>query len=127
MSQQVSSNLFLVLVCLSIFTVIQSYRKKNDISNNGLRGHGFHQLGKLLLVTELPTVSFFINFKNLTIFKASGPLTYYGGLVNANTQVIQVLWGTGSYDSHVSSTSTPSVATFYQQLLTNGPFTTWCT
>ena len=60
------------------------------------------------------------------IIAALGPLAYYGGRVNANTQVIQVLWGTGSSESHVSSTSTPSVATFYQQLLSNGAATTWC-
>ena len=49
-----------------------------------------------------------------------------GGRVNANTQVIQVLWGTGNYESHVKSISTPSIASFYQQLLGNGAYTTWC-
>ncbi len=48
---------------------------------------------------------------------AGAHLTYYGGRVNANTQVVQVLWGTGSYDTHISSTGTPSVASFYQQFL----------
>ena len=48
-----------------------------------------------------------------------------GGYVNANTQVIQVLWGKGNYDPSVTSTSTPSMATFYQQVLSNGALTSW--
>jgi hypothetical protein len=31
-------------------------------------------------------------------------------------QVVQVVWGTGSYLSNITSTSTPSMATFYQQV-----------
>jgi hypothetical protein len=50
---------------------------------------------------------------------AGSHLTYYGGRVNAATSVVQVLWGAGSYDSHVSGTGTPSLATFYQQVLSN--------
>ncbi len=44
-------------------------------------------------------------------------LTYNGGRINAHTQVVQVLWGSGSYDSHVSGTGTPSMASFYQQFM----------
>ena len=40
---------------------------------------------------------------------AGAHLTYYGGRINANTRVVQVLWGSGSYDSHVSGTGTPSM------------------
>ena len=36
-----------------------------------------------------------------------------------------VLWGTGSYESHVTSTGTPSMLSFYQQLLGNGSYTAW--
>ena len=48
---------------------------------------------------------------------AGAHLTYYGGRVVSNMQVVQVLWGTGSYLPQVSSTSTPSIASFYQQVL----------
>ena len=44
-------------------------------------------------------------------------LTYNGGRINSNTRVVEVLWGSGSYDSHVSSTGTPSMGSFYQQFL----------
>jgi hypothetical protein len=58
------------------------------------------------------------------ITNASAPagahLTYFGGRVNASTKVVQVLWGSGSYESHVTSTATPSMGTFFQQLLANG-------
>ena len=57
-----------------------------------------------------------------SIRNASSPsgahLTYFGGRINANTQVVQVLWGSGSYDSHVSGTGTPSMASFFTQFLT---------
>ena len=51
---------------------------------------------------------------------AGAHLTYFGGRVNASTSVVEVIWGAGSYDSHVTSTATPSIATFYQQVLSNG-------
>jgi hypothetical protein len=60
-------------------------------------------------------------------------LTYYGGRVVSNMQVIQVLWGTGGVgtgDGHfvaqVVNTSTPSIATFYQQVL-NSAYVDWLT
>ncbi len=51
-------------------------------------------------------------------------LTYYGGRVVSNAQVVQVLWGTGSYITQVTSTATPSIATFYQQVL-NSAYVDW--
>jgi hypothetical protein len=52
-------------------------------------------------------------------------LNYYGGRVVSNMQVVIVLWGSGSYESHVTSTSTPSMLTFYQQILGNGSYSAW--
>src|SRR4051812_49308232 len=53
-------------------------------------------------------------------------LVYYGGRVVSNVQVVQVLYGAGSYDPHVTSTASPSVATFYQGVL-NSPYVDWLT
>src|ERR1700722_235546 len=60
-------------------------------------------------------------------------LTYYGGRVVSNLQVVEVLWGTGSAGlgngqilSQVKNTTTPSVATFYQQVL-NSAYVDWLT
>ena len=55
---------------------------------------------------------------------AGAHLTYYGGRVVSNMQVVQVLWGTGSYLAQVSSTATPSMASFYQQSL-NSSYVDW--
>ena len=55
---------------------------------------------------------------------AGAHLTYYGGRVVGSAEIIQVLWGTGSYLSQVSGTGTPSMATFYQQLLSSS-YTNW--
>lgn len=55
---------------------------------------------------------------------AGAHLSYYGGRVVGSAQIVQVLWGTGSYLPQVSSTGTPSMATFYEQLLSS-TFTNW--
>jgi len=56
---------------------------------------------------------------------AGAHLTYYGGRINASTKVVQVLWGTGSYLSTVSSTAAPSIATFYNQMLSKTTLNTF--
>src|SRR6185295_19858045 len=53
-------------------------------------------------------------------------LNYYGGRVVSNLQVVQVLYGSGSYLSNVSSTSSLSMATFYQGVL-NSVHVDWLT
>ena len=60
-------------------------------------------------------------------------LTYYGGRVVSNMQVVEVLWGTGGagtsnghFLAQVVNTSTPSIATFYQQVLNSG-YVDWLT
>jgi hypothetical protein len=69
--------------------------------------------------------------------KAAAPagahLTYYGGRVVSNLHVIQVLWGSGTagggngqYLTQVLNTTTPSIATFYQQVL-NSAYVDWLT
>jgi len=52
-------------------------------------------------------------------------LTYYGGRVNSATKAIVVLWGSGSYESHVTSSGTPSMLSFYNQVLSNGSYASW--
>ncbi|HWZ42773.1 MAG TPA: hypothetical protein VNW97_04820, partial [Candidatus Saccharimonadales bacterium] len=47
---------------------------------------------------------------------AGAHLSYFGGPVISNVHVVQVLYGSGSYDTHVSSTATPSLASFYGDL-----------
>jgi hypothetical protein len=60
-------------------------------------------------------------------------LTYYGGRVVSNMQVVEVLWGTGGagtgngqFLAQVFNTSTPSIATFYQEVLNSG-YVDWLT
>ncbi len=53
-------------------------------------------------------------------------LNYYGGRVAADLQVVQVIWGSGSYLPQVTSTGTPSMASFYQTVL-NSPYVDWLT
>ncbi|HEY0476340.1 MAG TPA: kelch repeat-containing protein [Kofleriaceae bacterium] len=51
-------------------------------------------------------------------------LSYHGGRVVSNIQVVQVLYGAGNYLPEVTSTATPSMATFYQGVL-NSPYVDW--
>ena len=60
-------------------------------------------------------------------------LTYYGGRVVSNLHVVQVLWGTGGsggadgeFLAQVHNTTTPSIETFYQQVL-NSAYVDWLT
>jgi hypothetical protein len=53
-------------------------------------------------------------------------LNYYGGRVVSNVKVVQVLYGSGTYLSNITSTATPSLSTFYQQML-NSPYVDWLT
>jgi hypothetical protein len=66
---------------------------------------------------------------NAAVVPESAPsgahLTYNGGRVVGGIQVITVIWGAGSYESHVTSTGTPSMMSFYNQVVSNGSYTTW--
>ncbi|HEY0482445.1 MAG TPA: kelch repeat-containing protein [Kofleriaceae bacterium] len=53
-------------------------------------------------------------------------LQYFGGRIVSNVQVVQVIYGSGSYIPEVLSTATPSMATFYQGVL-NSPYVDWLT
>jgi len=55
---------------------------------------------------------------------ANAHLDYFGGRVVSNMQVVQVLYGSGTYLPQVTSTSSPSMATFYQQVL-NSSYVDW--
>ena len=49
-----------------------------------------------------------------------------GGKVSCSAEVVQVLWGAGNYLPQVSSSTTPSVASLFQQTLSNGALSSWC-
>jgi hypothetical protein len=57
---------------------------------------------------------------------AGAHLSYFGGRVVSNIQVVQVIWGAGSYIPQVTSTASPSMATFYQGVL-NSAYVDWLT
>jgi len=61
---------------------------------------------------------------NTPLVAATPHLSYYGGRVVSNMQVIQVIWGQGSFLPQVTSLATPSMATFYQSIL-NSPYVDW--
>jgi hypothetical protein len=53
-------------------------------------------------------------------------LKYYGGPVLSNVKVVQVLYGTGTYLSNITSTAAPSLASFYGQI-TKSAYFSWLT
>ena len=60
----------------------------------------------------------------LTTMRVDAHLTYFGGPVVSHIRVVQVLWGEGDYLANVRQTKSPSMATFYQQIL-NSAYVDW--
>jgi hypothetical protein len=48
---------------------------------------------------------------------AGAHLSYFGGPVISNTQIIQVLYGTGSYNAQVAGTTSPTMGNFFSDIL----------
>ena len=67
-----------------------------------------------------------IDEASATSAPAGAHLNYHSGRVVSNMQVVQVIYGTGSYLPQVTSTASPSVATFYQGVL-NSAYVDWLT
>src|SRR5215467_2657045 len=56
--------------------------------------------------------------------RAGAQLTYFGGPVISNVHVVQVLYGSGSYDAQVAGTASPTMGNFYSDLTgTNSGYT----
>jgi len=55
---------------------------------------------------------------------SSGVFSYYGGRVLGSPQVVQVLYGSGTYSSTVAGTVSPNIATFYTGIL-KSPYVDW--
>ena len=53
-------------------------------------------------------------------------LVYFGGRIVSNIEVVQVIYGAGSYLPQITNTASPSVATFYQGVL-NSAYVDWLT
>lgn len=47
-------------------------------------------------------------------------LTYYDGPVISNVHIVQVLYGSGSYDPQIAGTTTPSMGNFYSDITNSG-------
>src|ERR1700731_731345 len=59
---------------------------------------------------------------------AGAHLSYFGGPVISNVHVVQVLYGSGSYNSQVAGTATPSMGNFFSDLTgTNSGYTSLLT
>ncbi|HZU31518.1 MAG TPA: hypothetical protein VFB79_10405 [Candidatus Angelobacter sp.] len=54
---------------------------------------------------------------------AGAHLTYFGGPIISNVQVIQVLYGSGSYNSQVAGTTSPTMGQFYSDITSSGLIT----
>ena len=51
---------------------------------------------------------------------AGAHLTYFGGPIISNVQVVQVLYGSGSYNSQVAGTSSPTMGNFFADITSTG-------
>ncbi|HET7442629.1 MAG TPA: hypothetical protein VFJ47_15105, partial [Terriglobales bacterium] len=51
---------------------------------------------------------------------AGAHLSYFGGPIISNVQVVQVLYGSGSYNSQVAGTTSPTMGKFYGDITGSG-------
>ncbi|HEV7553457.1 MAG TPA: hypothetical protein VGP65_17350 [Candidatus Angelobacter sp.] len=51
---------------------------------------------------------------------AGAHLTYFGGPIISNVQVVQVLYGSGSYNSQVAGTTSPTMGNFFSDITSTG-------
>ncbi len=54
---------------------------------------------------------------------AGAHLTYFGGPIISNVQVVQVLYGSGSYNSQVAGSTSPTMGNFFADITTTGLIT----
>lgn len=54
---------------------------------------------------------------------AGAHLTYFGGPIISNVQVVQVLYGSGSYNAQVAGTTSPTMGQFYSDITSSGLIT----
>ncbi len=54
---------------------------------------------------------------------AGAHLTYHNGPIISNVQVVQVLYGSGSYNAQIAGTQTPSMGNFYSDITSSGLIT----
>ncbi|MGZ7073971.1 MAG: hypothetical protein ACXVKL_16140 [Candidatus Angelobacter sp.] len=54
---------------------------------------------------------------------AGAHLTYFGGPIISNVQVVQVLYGSGSYNAQVAGTTSPTMGNFYSDITSTGLIT----
>lgn len=54
---------------------------------------------------------------------AGAHLSYFGGPIISNVQVVQVLYGSGSYNAQVAGTTSPTMGQFYSDITSSGLIT----
>lgn len=54
---------------------------------------------------------------------AGAHLTYFGGPIISNVQVVEVLYGSGSYNAQVAGTTSPTMGQFYSDIASSGLIT----
>jgi hypothetical protein len=108
--------LFLTLVALP--TVAQASQSNNsNSSQSSAAGNPVQQLPVMHLIQhgvpwQDPLATGPVGFAA----PAGAHLSYFGGPVISNVHVVQVLYGSGSYDPHVAGTSSPTMGNFFGDL-----------
>jgi len=61
---------------------------------------------------------------SITPYATASDLTYRGGAVISNVKIVQVLWGSGTYVSNITSSSSPNMGSAYTAM-TNSNYIDW--
>ncbi|MBZ5494107.1 MAG: hypothetical protein LAO76_24555 [Acidobacteriia bacterium] len=119
------SALFLVLILLALPVMAQVSQPNADGRDSVSQGPGN-------VAQPLPVLSLQPKFHGVPWRDPNGPapigfaapagahLTYFGGPIISNVQVIQVLYGSGSYNSQIAGTTSPTMGNFFADITSTG-------
>lgn len=121
------SFLCLVLILLALPVMAQVSHPNNDSAANSSAGAAGHPAQPLPILSLQPlrhgtpwrdpnTSAAQIGFAA----PAGAHLTYFGGPIISNVQVIQVLYGSGSYNAQVAGTTSPTMGNFFADITSTG-------
>jgi hypothetical protein len=116
-----------LLLCLLLLLAALPVVAQVSSSNNSSNATDMQQAQTIQRAPETPPQPPMLRLRGVPFVDGNAPvgnaapagahLTYFGGPVISNAHVVEVLYGSGSFLSQVAQTATPSIASFYGDLL----------
>src|SRR6185312_5120847 len=132
-----SAWLFLCVAALCVLAALPAVAQVSPQvdSNSGTTMQAPQQPGNSSNSVQIPALPVFEAFQHGVPWRnpTQGPvafaapagahLSYFGGPIITNVQVVQVLYGSGSYNAQVAGTTSPTMGNFFADITTTGLIT----